>query len=192
MLGKKKLTQAQFISYAGVLSALSIVLIFIEVPYPLVPYLKLDFSEVVTLIAVSLNFGLAIVVALVKASLTFLIKPGAIMIGHVAMLVGSLSLIVGYSVASKKFSKIVSLIFASIVFCVVMGTSNYFFIDPFYMGTSYQELATSTFALPFGSDSSNHSYLMYNIVTYLPFNMAKMAVVSTAFYFISNRLEKEQ
>lgn len=192
MLSRKKLTQSQFISYAGVLSALAIVLIFIELPYPLVPYLKLDMSEVVILIAVAINFWLAVIVAVVKASLTFLIKPGAVMIGHVAMLIGSLSIAVGYRVSSKYLSKVPSLIIASLLFCLVMGASNYFFIDPFYMGLSYSEVAAQQYALPFGSDLSTHGYLTYSIVTYLPFNMAKMAIVSTAFYFLSNRLEKEQ
>ncbi len=184
MLGKKKLTQAQFIAYAGVLSALAIVLIFVEIPYPLIPYLKLDFSEVITLIAVAMNFWLAIVVAVIKAWLTFLVKPGAQFIGHFSMFVGSITVAVTYFLASKKFSKITSLVIMSAVFAIVMNATNFFIVDPFYMGSTFSETMSASGG--FGP------YLQYNLITYLPFNIAKMVLVSIVFYFLSNRLDKEQ
>ncbi len=184
MLSKKKFTQAQFIAYAGVLSALAIVLIFIEIPYPPIPYLKLDFSEVITLLAVMMNFWLAIVVALIKALLTFLIKPGAQFVGHLSMFIGSLSVAISYFLASKKFGKLKSLIIMSIVFCFVQNAVNFFFVDPIYLDMSF----TDTVAASGGFVG----YLKYNLITYLPFNIAKMVLVSIVFYFLSNRLEKEQ
>lgn len=182
MLKQRKLTQAQFIAYAGVLSALAIVLIFVEIPYPLSAYLKLDFSEVITLIAVSINFWLAIAIAIVKALITFLLKPGAPFIGHVAMLVGSVSIALTYYLSHKKLGVISSLIITSIVFCITMGLSNFFFIDPFYAGVSFTEMMASQGG--FGG------YITYNLVTYLPFNIMKMILVSIVFYFLQGRLNK--
>lgn len=183
MLKQKKLTQAQFIAYAGVLSALAIVLIFVEIPYPLSEYLKLDFSEVVTLIAVSINFWLAVVVGVVKALITFLIKPGAPFIGHVAMLVGSLSIAITYYLTYKKLGRVATLVITSIVFCIVMALNNFFFMDPFYAGVSFSEMMSAQGG--FGG------YLAYNIATYLPFNIMKMILVSVVFYFLQGRLNKE-
>ncbi len=184
MLSKKKLTQSQFIAYAGVLSALAIVLIFIEIPYPFIPYLKLDFSEVITLIAVAINFWLAIVVAIIKAWLTFLVKPGAQFIGHLSMFIGSLTVAIGYYAASKKFSKGKSLIIMSIAFCLVQNTVNFFIVDPFYLGMSFSDTVAAS--------GGFIGYLSYNLITYLPFNIMKIGLVSIVFYFLSNRLEKEQ
>lgn len=184
MLSKKKFTQAQFIAYAGVLSALAIVLIFVEIPYPFIPYLKLDFSEVITLIAVVMNFWLAIVVAIIKAWLTFLVKPNAQFIGHLSMFIGSLTVAISYFLASKKFSKGKSLIIMSVVFCIVMNTVNFFIVDPFYLDMKFGETVAASGGLV--------AYLKYNLITYLPFNMMKIALVSVVFYFLSNRLDKEQ
>lgn len=184
MLSKKKFTQAQFIAYAGVLSALAIVLIFVEIPYPFIPYLKLDFSEVITLIAVVMNFWLAIVVAIIKAWLTFLVKPGAQFIGHFSMFVGSLTVAISYFLASKKFNKIQSLVIMSIAFTVAMNTLNFFIVDPVYLDMSFTDtvVASGGFA----------GYIKYNLITYLPFNLMKIGLVSIVFYFLSNRLDKEQ
>lgn len=184
MLSKKKFTQAQFIAYAGVLSALAIVLIIIEIPYPPIPYLKLDFSEVITLLAVMMNFWLAIVVAFIKAWLTFLVKPGAQFIGHMSMFVGSLTIAISYYFASKKFNKVTSLVIMSLIFCLVMNSFNYFISDPVYSKMSFSEMVAAS--------GGAVAYLKYNLITYLPFNIAKMALVSIVFYFVSNRLEKEQ
>lgn len=184
MLSKKKFTQAQFIAYAGVLSALAIVLIFIEIPYPPIPYLKLDFSEVITLIAVVMNIWLALAIAFIKAWLTFLIKPGSLFIGHLSMFIGSLSVALPYYFASKKFSKVKSLVIMSVAFCIIMNTFNYFVSDPVYAKISFSEMVSQA--------GGYGAYLKYNLITYLPFNIAKMTLVSIVFYFLSNRLDKEQ
>lgn len=202
MLNKKKLTQAQFIAYAGVLSALAIVLVIIEIPYPLVPWLKIDLSEVIVLIAAMINIWLAIIVATVKAWLTFLVKVDANFIGHLAMWLGSFSILIPYYFAAKKFPKVASLVIATLVFSVFMTFLNYVYVTPAYMGTTVSEMAGMSQQLTFGTQKMldagkawldvEVSYLTYIVAMYLPFNLMKGAIVSVAFYFVSNRLNKEK
>ncbi len=190
MLNKKKFTQAQFISYAGILSALAIVLLYLEIPYPFADYLKLDLSEVIILIAATMNIWLAITVAIVKVILGFLLPPTSTFIGYVAMLIGSLTIIISYCSCSKVMSKIPSLVVTSLIFSIVMVLCNYTFVTPFYFGVSFADAISQTYSLPI-KEGSEFSFLMYNIVLYLPFNLIKMGVVSTVFYFVSNRLSKD-
>ncbi len=202
MLNKKKLTQAQFIAYAGVLSALAIVLVIIEIPYPLVPWLKIDLSEVIVLIAAVINIWLAIIVATVKAWLTFLVKPDANFIGHLAMWLGSFSILIPYYFAAKKFPKVTSLVIATLVFSIFMTFLNYVYVTPAYMGTTVSEMAGMSQQLTFGTQKMldagkawldvEVSYLTYIVAMYLPFNLMKGTIVSIAFYFVSNRLNKEK
>ncbi|WOO89788.1 ECF transporter S component [Mollicutes bacterium LVI A0078] len=202
MLNKKKLTQAQFIAYAGVLSALAIVLVIIEIPYPLVPWLKIDLSEVIVLIAAVINIWLAIIVATVKAWLTFLVKPDANFIGHLAMWLGSFSILIPYYFAAKKLPKVTSLVIATLAFSVFMTFLNYVYVTPAYMGTTVSEMAGMSQQLTFGTQKMldagkawldvEVSYLTYIVAMYLPFNLMKGAIVSVAFYFVSNRLNKEK
>lgn len=202
MLSKKKLTQSQFIAYAGVLSAIAILLLFIEVPYPLVPWLKMDFSEVVVLLAAVINFWLAIIVLTVKAWLSLLIKPNADFIGHLAMFLGSITIVVPYYLCSKKLSKVQSLVIAVVVFAVAMTALNFFYITPAYLDSSFSEMVGQSQPLMFGTEKMrangkfwlniNVPYITYIVAMYLPFNIMKGSIVSVIFYFLSNRLDKEQ
>ncbi|MGL4952293.1 MAG: ECF transporter S component, partial [Culicoidibacterales bacterium] len=65
---------AKKITFIGIFAALAVVLSLIAIPYPLVPFLKFDLSEIVVLVAVS-TVGLtpAIFIALLSALLNFLI-----------------------------------------------------------------------------------------------------------------------
>ncbi len=201
MLSKKKMNQSQFIAYAGILSALAMVLALIEIPYPLVPWLKIDLSEVIVLIAAVLNIWLAIIVATVKAWLTFLVKPDANFIGHLAMWLGSFSILIPYYFASKKMSKVNALIFASVVFALLMTLLNYVYVTPAYLGLTFGDMVGVQQQLVFGTQKMMDqgkfflnvevSYLTYVIAMYLPFNFLKSILVSVVFYFVSNRLEKE-
>lgn len=202
MLSKKKLSQSQFIAYAGVLSALAIVLVLIEIPYPLVPWLKIDFSEVIILIAVVINIWLAIIIATVKAWLTFLVNPNANFIGHLAMWLGSFSILIPYYFASKKMPKITSLVIATLVFTVFMTFLNYVYVTPAYMQTTVSEMSGMSQQLIFATQKMQDagkawldvevSYLTYILAMYIPFNLMKGTIVSVIFYFVSERLSKEK
>lgn len=202
MLSKKKLTQSQFIAYAGVLSAIAIILQFVELPYPLVPWLKIDLSEVIVLIAAVINIWLAIIVLTVKAWLSLLINPSADFIGHLAMFLGSITLVVPYYFCSKKIGKIPSLVIAVLVFTVAMTALNYVYITPAYLDSSFSEMAGVTQQLEFGTQKMMEqgkfwldvtvSYPVYIAAMYFPFNLLKGAIVSVIFYFLAKRLDKEQ
>ncbi len=202
MLKKKKLTQSQLISYGGVLSALAIVLVIIEIPYPLVPWLKIEFSEVIVLIAAVLNIWLAIIVATVKAWLTFIIRPDSNFTGHLAMWLGSLSLVIPFYFATKKVSVVKSLVISTLIFTVFMTFLNYVYITPAYLDTSFSQMVGVEQQLVLGTQkmldngqffiNATVSYLTYILVMYIPFNLMKGTLVSIIFYFVYNRLSKEK
>lgn len=202
MLSKKKLTQAQFISYAGILSAVAIVLVLIEIPYPLVPWLKMDLSEVIILIAALMNIWLAIVIALLKASLTMLIKPNAEIIGHIAMFIASLAIVLPFYFSNTKLSKAKSLVIATFAFAIIMTALNYFWITPAYLQTSFSAMASTTQQLTLGTTKMLENgnpiidveigYFGYIVAMYMPFNLMKGTIVSLAFYYVSNRISKEK
>lgn len=196
---KRKMSQAKFIAYAGVLSALAIVLVKMEIPYILVPWLKFDLSEVIILIASLINIWLAIIIATIKAWLPFLFDANSIFIAQFALWMGSIAIVIPFYFLNKKYSTLVSLTIATIVFTVVMTALNYFFITPVYLGTTFSQLSTTSQQLTLGTQKMidngnplidvNVSYLQYIIAMYVPFNLVKGTMVSAAFAFVSKRIK---
>ncbi|MFV0246457.1 MAG: ECF transporter S component [Mycoplasmatales bacterium] len=178
MFNKKKYSSIEIITFSGILSAIGIIVNYIEIPYPLVPWLKIDLSEIVVLIATLLNIWVAVIVSIVKGLLLLLLKP-ALPIGNFVLIFGSLTICISYYFLSKKFNKMTSLILMSIIFTVVMVVSNYFIITPIYSGMTFAEAVVQP------------NYLKGILLIYVPFNLFKIILVSIGFYFISNRLEKE-
>ncbi|MFV0246932.1 MAG: hypothetical protein ACK5HS_03260, partial [Mycoplasmatales bacterium] len=64
MFNKKKYSSIEIITFSGILSAIGIIVNYIEIPYPLVPWLKIDLSEIVVLIATLLNIWVAVIVSI--------------------------------------------------------------------------------------------------------------------------------
>ncbi len=173
--------------YTALFSVLATILNFIEIPYIL--FLKLDVSEAITLLATSFSLYSGIIVSVVKFIFMSLTGTTTGLIGETTMFIGSITVVITYFVVNKVFksSKIISLLITVIMFTTVMTTLNYFFITPFYYGSTYRELQEGAYS--FGI-FENLSYLYYILTLYVPFNLIKMTLSSVIFYFLSNFLEK--
>ncbi len=173
--------------YIAILAVIGSVLNLIEIPY-VIPYLKLDVSEVITLIAAYISLPIAIGVALIKAFIMSITGTSSGFVGEIALLIGSFTVIIFFTLFKNKLklNLVLNLILTSICFTIVMTSLNYFLITPFYFGTSFGEIVNTM--QPLGD--KNYSYLMYTIIVYVPFNLIKMLIDSIVFYFISKKLQK--
>lgn len=161
----------------GVLSALGIVLNFIQIPYLLVPYLKFDLSEIVVLIGMMFSFTVGIGVVFSKAIIFSLLNP-IDPIGNLAMMIGSTIIALSFYVLHKKLKikSIKTLIAVTIIFTILMTVLNFFFITPAYMGQSFEQM------------QKTDNYLAIIIFTYVPFNIFKMLIISFVFNIINKKV----
>lgn len=178
MSKKKQRNRINFIVLAALLSAIAVVLNFIQIPY-IVPYLKIDLSEVMVLIALTFSLPLAITVAAIKA-LVMALNTTSGYIGEITLFIGSLTMIFSYSISRKKFSKIISLIIMTIMFAIIMTVLNYYIITPLYSGLSFNDMMDAS--------GGKSEYLKIIVGLYFPFNLLKGSLVSIVFYFVSKML----
>ncbi len=173
--------------YIAILAVIGSILNLIEIPY-IIPYLKLDISEVITLIAAYISLPIAIGVAIIKAFIMSITGTSSGFIGEFTLLVGSFTIIVFFTLLKNKFKLPLAfnLLITSIIFTLIMTSLNYFIITPFYFNTSFSDLVGTTQQV----GANTYSYFMYTIIVYVPFNLLKMLIDSTIFYFISKKLKK--
>lgn len=186
------LSTNQKITYVAVLSALGFILNFIEIPYPLVPYLKFDISEVVILVASLISLPAALIVAFMKALLLFLFK-GSELIGLSALLLGSVTIATSYSILRPKFVKtaelnvkgeVKTLILTSLIFTFVMLVANFFFVTPMYSNMSVSEMIASSGSLG--------AYAFYIFNTYFLFNLIKSFLISVIYILLLKGLNRNE
>ncbi|MCM1289161.1 MAG: ECF transporter S component [Corallococcus sp.] len=132
-------TSVSYLAKISILSAMAVVLLLIEFPIlPATPHLKLNFSDVPSLLA-SFMFGpiTGVIVNGVKVGLGLLIRGTSTgFVGDLSNLVsGSLyALVAGviYLIKKNKLCAVLALIFSSIVFCIAMWFCNQWFLLPMY------------------------------------------------------------
>ena len=183
----------------GVFIALGTILMLIEIPYPLVPFLKFDLSELIVLLTVEL-FGLipAIMVAFFKSLLNIMLGLSAtpMHIGSITAFIASTTLAFLYVIIKKYISgskigqKALRFILVITGFSLILTICNYLFITPIYFGglwfTDVIEWATlDSFipGLPF-----NLGYGAAIALVYVPFNALKGLIVLGVYELISPRL----
>lgn len=72
---EKKNMQVNKLAYAGIFAALAILIGYLEIPWPLTPWLKLDFSEVVVLISfITIGFSYTGAVIVVRSVIRWIIS----------------------------------------------------------------------------------------------------------------------
>ncbi|MFV0288176.1 MAG: ECF transporter S component [Mycoplasmatales bacterium] len=188
MENKKKI---KFIVYTALFIALGIILNFIEIPYILVPWLKLDISEVITLLATTFSLFSGIIVAFAKGIFMVITGTTTGFIGEITLIIGSLTVVLIYYLSKKVMKEIPSLIIVSLTFTIMMVLLNYFYMTPFYFGNvSWQTLSTSTQEITLFNTTISVSYLSYILIMYVPFNLIKMLLDCTIYYFINKKLQK--
>ncbi len=180
----------KFTVYTAILSTIAIILNYIEIPY-IIPWLKIEISDVISLIGVSMSLFMGVLIAIFKA--LFMTATGSTsgFIGEITLLVASFVTIIPYYFFNKKFSEKKSLFLMSIIFCITMVSLNYFFITPFYLEMSLtQAIQSSNIIELFGKEYKISSYFLYIIILYLPYNMLKIFINSVIFYNINKKLKK--
>ncbi len=177
----------------SVLAAIGTILMaFIEIKYPPAPFLKIEFSDIVILIAFALfGFKSAFLVAVVKTlgDLLFQGATGPLAIGQISALVASMSyvLLLKATKLNIKEDGIKSIVIKSIVIVLsislIMSVANYFIITPVFAEKYF------FFNMQDGSAVGyDGGYLMGILITYIPFNLIKGALNLLMFYLIGPRL----
>ena len=138
-----------YLSKVSMLTALAVVLLYIEFPLlPAVPHLKLNVSDVPTLLA-SFMFGpiTGIVVNAVKIGVCLLLR------GTSTAFVGDLSNFISgtlyaglagliYLIRRGKLGAVLSLIISSVVFCIAMWFCNQYMLLPLFHITDHDVMMT--------------------------------------------------
>ncbi len=179
----------------AVLSAVSFVVMMLEVPTPFSTFLKLDFSDVVAVIggfALGPFAGLAIV--FIKNVLHLFISQTAgigelsnFMIGGIFVYVASQIHHLQNRHLGMNKNSVKALITACFVMVGVAAFMNYFILIPLYakvLGFSLEAVVAATQAInPFVTDKL--SFITFAIV---PFNIVKSVLLATLSYAIYPKL----
>lgn len=178
----------------GILSALGTVLMLIEIPYPLVPWLLLDVSDVVVLVVFVLyGWREAALVGALKAFIHILVKfsgtPYAI--GEITAVIASMSYVLGMYLTTNKLNlnRLFSAIITVVIVTVTLTTLNYLFITPIYFG-AWSFIEFKEWIAPDYLDVAvGKNYLSFIIVAYVPFNIIKGAIVMSVFYVVQKSID---
>lgn len=182
----------------GVLSALGAVLMILEIPYPFVTFLTFDLSDVVVLIIFALyGWKEAAAVGILKALVHMLAKgpvmgPIAIPIGQITAFFASMSYVFAMYLTADRFklNKYVSAVVAVFIVTIIMTVLNYFFITPIYVGYWWYSLIPFSLSpQDYGFDLAG-GYLVTILVVYIPFNLLKAGLITSAFIVIFEALRK--
>ena len=167
-----------YLTKVSMLTALAVVLLYIEFPLlPAVPHLKLNVSDVPTLLA-SFMFGpiTGIVVNAVKIGVCLLLR------GTTTGFVGDLSNFISgtlyagiagviYLIRKGKLGAVISLIVSSVVFCAAMWVCNQYMLLPMFGITE-------------------HTVMMTTLWWTLLFNVIKTVLTCALTYFIYKPLSR--
>lgn len=191
----KKRISTKKLTAMALFSAISCVLMFIEIPIPLMPpFLKLDISAVPIMIG-SFAFGPleGVIMALIKA-LVHLLSTQTAGVGELAdfLITGSFALTAGLIYAKNKTRKgalIASL--SSIASITLMGTiANYFILLPFYATAMNMPLDVVLKACQAVNPAIN-SIETYILLGIMPFNMLKGIIVALLTFIVYKKISKQ-
>ncbi len=192
--GKRKLSShTKWIAKTGVLSAVAIALMYLEISLPLFPaFLKFDFSEIPALLAAFAMGPLAgIAVELVK-NIAHLPATHTLMVGELANFVMG-SFFVGvagllYQRMKTRKGAVISMAAGTVSLTVSGALINYFFTIPFYvsvMGFSMEAIVGMTQAAGNTLVTDLPTLILW---VFVPFNIMKGVVVSLIVGLIYKKL----
>ena len=200
------------ITTLAMLAALGFVLMaFVKFPYPLAPWLKIEISELVTIIAYALyGFPGGIIVALIKTLLNLAVNgPVGLGIGDLTAFITSCMFLLGLFITShllKWFKKglkyrILSYVAIALIVTVVLTTLNAIVITPSYLtvfgpnphfSTCFEDGAIKN-TVAYLTQNENPSTNVWNYIwviayIYAPFNLMKVAICFVIYEALFNRL----
>ena len=212
---REKRSASETISRMAMLAMLSalgfILMAFAQFPYPLAPWLKVEMSELVTILAYAL-YGLpgGITVALIKTLLNLAVHgPVGLGIGDLTAFFTSCMFILGLFLTSHVFKwfkkglvfRIISYVVIAVIVSVSLTMLNALFITPSYLTVFGPNPHFSTCFDP-GVMMDTYNYLTKSESThingwlylgtiasiYLPFNLIKAGVCLFGYEILFNRL----
>lgn len=172
----------------ALLAAIGVVLMSIfQIPYPVAPFLKIEFSDFVVIFAFLLfGFKEAFVVSILKTLCDLLIRGpqtgGALpFVAHLTALVASLSYVFVLWICSKIFKgnkikdKIIGYSAVVLIVSVIMTFLNYMILTPLFLGevSFFGSGLSSSSAEQLASLTGVDSFLLGMIILYMPFNLLK-------------------
>jgi riboflavin transporter FmnP len=185
--------KVKWLAKAGILSAVAIVLMYLEFPIPLMPdFLKFDFSEVpVLLAAFSMGPLSAIAIEFVKnlAHLPFTMTGG---VGELAnFLVGAC--FVGtagwvYRIHKSRKGALAALGFGTLALIAGGVVINYFITLPFYIKVMEFPLDAIIGMVTEAGNTIVDGMFTLLLFVFVPFNLFKGLIVSLVVYLLYKRL----
>ncbi len=174
------------ITTIGILSALGAVLMLIEIPYPFVPFLTFDLSDVVVLVIFFIyGWKEAAVVGILKALVHLLFKGavGPYAIGQITAFLASMSYVLGMYISTNRLNlnRYVSAGITVAVVTILLTVANYLFITPIWFGgLTFLDVQSWVTPEAFGLNSGG-GYLAAIIIAYVPFNLLKGTLITLSF-----------
>jgi len=185
------------IATVGILSALGVVLMLIEIPYPFVPFLTFDLSDVVVLV-IFVRYGWkdAMLVGLLKAVVHLLFKGavGPLAIGQITAFIASMSYVLGMYLTTNRLNlnRYLGAGITVVIVTLILTVANYVFITPIWFGgTTYLDVQSWVTPEAFGL-STGGGYLAAILIAYVPFNILKGILITGSFLGISEVLKRLQ
>ncbi len=177
----------------AVLSALAIILYFIEFPLPLFPeFLKIDFGDLPAVFgAYAIGPIAGVLIQLIKNILHFVIKGSTGGVGEFANFIVGCAFVIPagfiYNIKKTKNTAIISLVAASLAMGIVSATANYYMFIPLYskvLGIPIQAFADMGRAV----NSSIVDIKTLVIFSILPFNLLKALMISLVTLLLYKKL----
>ena len=189
-----KVSRTRKITAAAIFTALAVVLMYLEIPLPLMPpFLKFDFSEVPVLVgSFALGPVYGIVIELLK-NLIHLPVTGTMGIGEVSnFITGSIYVFTAgmvYQRLRTRKGAVMGMLSATLLLALVAAPFNYFVTLPLYGSV----LNFSTEAIVGMSAKMNPAITSKEtliVLAFVPFNLFKGIVVALITFFIYKPISK--
>ena len=186
---KKNSTAVFNLTRCGILSAIAIVLFYIEIP--VVAFYKLDLSTLPAIIAGFAMGPVQGVIVIVIKNLIHMLNSGTACVGELADILMSCAYVIPASLIYRKHknrkSALLSMVIGSVVMIIVSVLVNYFVLIP-----AYQILMGLPLEVIVGMGKAVWSYIdnTVKLVIFItaPFNVLKGLVLSAATFLLYKRI----
>lgn len=180
---EKKLT-AKYMAFVGMFSAISVVLMFLEIPLPFAPsFYKIDFSEVPALIGgFAMGPVAGVLIEFIKILIHLIIKGTQTAgVGEIANFAIGCSLVVPASLlyrrSKTKTHAIVGMAIGTALMTIVGPVLNAYVLLPAY-ATAFHMPMDALIAMGTAVNSHINSLITFCLLSVAPFNLLKGVLVS--------------
>ena len=187
----------------ALLSAIGVILMsYLQIPYPIAPFLKIEFSDFVVIFAFLLfGFKESLIVAIVKTGCDLLIRGPEVggvypFVAHLTALIASLSYVFALWIVSKIIKsdkighKIAKYSLAVLIVSVIMTFANYTILTPLFLGEiSFFGIGLSEGVMGAITNIAGiNNFFLAIVFIYLPFNLLKGVCISVIAVLIGDTL----